>query len=56
MGEISVILEGVENESAKYSLYSTVHGAGRVMGRMEAKGKVDRKTGEVKRAGKSLRR
>jgi tRNA-splicing ligase RtcB len=52
MGETSVILEGVENESAKYSLYSTVHGAGRVMGRMEAKGKVDRKTGEVKRAGK----
>jgi len=34
------------------SLYSTVHGAGRVMGRMEAKGKIDRKTGEVKRAGK----
>ncbi|MGB2591622.1 MAG: RtcB family protein [Candidatus Acidiferrum sp.] len=52
MGEISVILEGVENDEAKYSLYSTVHGAGRVMGRMEAKGKVDKKTGEVKRAGK----
>jgi len=55
MGETSVILEGVENESAKYSLYSTVHGAGRVMGRMEAKGKVDRKTGEVKRAGRVTR-
>jgi tRNA-splicing ligase RtcB len=52
MGETSVILEGVENENAKYSLYSTVHGAGRVMGRMEAKGKVDRKTGEVRRAGR----
>jgi len=52
MGEQSVILEGVENEDAKFSLYSTVHGAGRVMGRMEAIGKVDRKTGEVKRAGK----
>ena len=39
MGEKSVILEGVENENAKYSLYSTVHGAGRAMGRMEAKGK-----------------
>ena len=39
MGETSVILEGVENESSKYSLYSTVHGAGRAMGRMEAKGK-----------------
>jgi RNA-splicing ligase RtcB len=33
MGETSVILEGVENEEAEYSLYSTVHGAGRVMGR-----------------------
>jgi len=52
MGETSVILEGVENAEAKYSLYSTVHGAGRVMGRMEAKGKIDRKTGEVKRAGR----
>jgi tRNA-splicing ligase RtcB len=52
MGETSVILEGVENDQAKHSLYSTVHGAGRVMGRMEAKGKTDRKTGEVKRAGK----
>src|SRR5580700_1463921 len=52
MGENSVILEGVENNLSKLSLYSTVHGAGRVMGRMEAKGKVDRKTGEVKRAAK----
>lgn len=49
MGEQSVILEGVENESAKYSLYSTVHGAGRVMGRMEAKGKTkfNKATGET---------
>jgi tRNA-splicing ligase RtcB (3'-phosphate/5'-hydroxy nucleic acid ligase) len=52
MGEKSVILEGVENSLSKLALYSTVHGAGRVMGRMEAKGKMDRKTGEVKRAGK----
>ena len=52
MAEGSVILEGVENENAKYSLYSTVHGAGRAMGRMEAKGKIDRKTGEVKRVGR----
>jgi len=29
-----------------------VHGAGRAMGRREAAGVVDRKTGEVKRAGK----
>lgn len=52
MGETSVILEGIENEEAKHSLYSTVHGAGRVMGRMEARGKVDRKTGAVVRPGK----
>jgi tRNA-splicing ligase RtcB len=52
MGETSVILEGVENDEARHSLYSTVHGAGRVMGRMEAKGKTDRRTGEVLRAGK----
>jgi tRNA-splicing ligase RtcB len=52
MGETSVILEGIENDEAKHSLYSTVHGAGRVMGRMEAKGKTDRKTGQVLRPGK----
>ena len=52
MGEQSVILEGVENDHARYSLYSTVHGAGRALGRREATGVVDRKTGEVKRAGK----
>jgi tRNA-splicing ligase RtcB len=43
MGEQSVILEGVESELGKQSLYSTVHGAGRVMGRMEAKGKIDKR-------------
>jgi tRNA-splicing ligase RtcB (3'-phosphate/5'-hydroxy nucleic acid ligase) len=52
MGETSVILEGIENDEAKHSLYSTVHGAGRTMGRMEAKGKTDRRTGEVIRLGK----
>jgi tRNA-splicing ligase RtcB len=39
MGENSVIIEGVENEFGLASLYSTVHGAGRVMGRKQAKGK-----------------
>lgn len=47
MGDISVILEGVESEEAKYSLYSTVHGAGRVMSRNAARGKINRKTGRV---------
>lgn len=49
MGETSVILEGVDSEEAKIALYSTVHGAGRVMGRMQAKGVV--KKGVVKREG-----
>jgi len=48
MGEQSVILEGTQwkdyspttDEYRRLSLCSTVHGAGRVMGRMEAKGKM----------------
>jgi tRNA-splicing ligase RtcB len=52
MGDISVIIEGVENPHASQSLYSTIHGAGRVMGRMEARGKINRRTGEVLRPGK----
>lgn len=50
MGDNAVILEGIESEESAKTMYSTVHGAGRVMGRLEAKGKLDRKTGEVKRA------
>src|SRR3954469_8927405 len=44
MGDDSVILEGVEGEGSKESLYSTVHGAGRVMSRTQAAGKVRRRT------------
>ena len=47
MGDDAVILSGVESDAAAASLYSTVHGAGRVMSRTEAKGKRNRKTGEV---------
>ena len=39
MGEASVILEGVESPSSADLLYSTVHGAGRVMSRTKAAGK-----------------
>lgn len=46
MGDNAVILKGVESEKSAKSLYSTVHGAGRVMSRTEARGKVHRKTGE----------
>ncbi len=39
MLDTSVIIEGVDTELAKTTLYSTVHGAGRVMSRTEAAGK-----------------
>jgi tRNA-splicing ligase RtcB (3'-phosphate/5'-hydroxy nucleic acid ligase) len=39
MGDESVILEGVAGEEAEASLYSTVHGAGRVMSRSRAAGR-----------------
>lgn len=37
MGDDAVIIEGVDSEKSKQSLYSTVHGAGRLFGRKEAK-------------------
>ncbi len=39
MGDISVILRGVDSEASREALYSTVHGAGRVMSRTQAAGK-----------------
>ena len=50
MGTASYVLAGV-NENEK-SLCSVNHGAGWIMGRMEAGGKYHRKTGELKREGK----
>lgn len=49
MGDDAVILHGVESPESARALYSTVHGAGRVMSRSEARGKVDRRTGRVLR-------
>ncbi len=43
MGEQSVILEGAQAPEAEDALYSTVHGAGRVMSRTQAAGKVKRR-------------
>jgi tRNA-splicing ligase RtcB len=37
MGDDAVILKGVDSPKAKAALYSTVHGAGRLYGRKEAK-------------------
>jgi tRNA-splicing ligase RtcB len=42
MGDDAVILEGVDGPEARVSLYSTVHGAGRLFGRMEAKRRFSR--------------
>jgi len=39
MGDESVILEGVEAPESEQALYSTVHGAGRVMSRTQAAGR-----------------
>ncbi len=50
MGDISVVLEGIDSEASRSALYSTIHGAGRAMGRMQAKGKRD-KRGNVLRPG-----
>ena len=48
MGDDSVIIEGVDSEESKLLMYSTVHGAGRVMSRTQATGK---KFGKVKGPG-----
>jgi tRNA-splicing ligase RtcB (3'-phosphate/5'-hydroxy nucleic acid ligase) len=39
MGDESVILEGVESDENEQALFSTVHGAGRVMSRTQAAGR-----------------
>jgi tRNA-splicing ligase RtcB len=39
MAEPAVILEGIDSEESRRALYSTVHGAGRVMSRTRAAGK-----------------
>ena len=51
MGDISVILEGIESNESKAALYSTVHGAGRVMSRTAARGKRKWKTGKTIKPG-----
>jgi tRNA-splicing ligase RtcB len=40
MGDESVILAGVDSGQAEESLFSTVHGAGRIMSRTQAAGRV----------------
>ena len=45
MGDVSFIIEGIDSTESSQALNSTIHGAGRVMGRVQAKGKTCRKTG-----------
>src|ERR1700759_2435815 len=42
MGDDAVIIEGVDSAEAKAALYSTIHGAGRLFGRKEAKRRFSR--------------
>jgi len=42
MGDDAVIVEGMDSHESREALYSTVHGAGRIMSRTAAKGKFER--------------
>lgn len=44
MADISVILQGVDSEKSRNAFYSTIHGAGRVMSRTKAAGKMNWRT------------
>jgi len=42
MGDDAVIIEGIDSGESRQALYSTVHGAGRIMSRTAAKGRFER--------------
>src|SRR5690625_3362755 len=44
MGDISVILQGVQSEKSEQAFYSTIHGAGRIMSRTKAAGRMNWRT------------
>jgi tRNA-splicing ligase RtcB len=46
MGDDAVIVEGVDSPAAREALYSTVHGAGRIMSRTAAKGRFQKVGGK----------
>jgi tRNA-splicing ligase RtcB len=54
MGDDAVIVEGAPGNTAEQrsALFSTVHGAGRVMSRTEARGKINWRTKEIRSPGK----
>lgn len=47
MGDDAVIIEGVDSEKSRAALYSTVHGAGRIMSRTAALGKTQKVDGKL---------
>jgi tRNA-splicing ligase RtcB len=51
MGDVSYIVQGQESPLSAEAMYSTVHGAGRVMSRTAAAGRRDWKTGKIKTPG-----
>lgn len=55
MGDDAVIIEGVDSEEARASLYSTVHGAGRLFGRKEAKRRFQRSEMDAWLQGRGVR-
>ncbi len=54
MGDTSVIIRGVDGPKSREGLYSTVHGAGRVMSRNQAAGKKRWRNGKVEYLSKGL--
>ena len=46
MGDDAVIIEGVDSPVSREALYSTVHGAGRIMSRTAAKGRFEKVNGK----------
>lgn len=54
MFDLSYIIEGVEHEDSREALYSTVHGAGRVMSRRAAAGRKRFRNGKLESLGDGL--
>jgi tRNA-splicing ligase RtcB len=48
MGDVSIIVEGVDSDLSRAAFYSTIHGAGRIMSRTKAAGKRRKRVAEQK--------
>ncbi|MCS6928235.1 MAG: RtcB family protein [Saprospiraceae bacterium] len=54
MADVSVIIRGVDSPLSRQGLYSTIHGAGRVISRTQAAGKRRWKKGKIQYASKGI--